>query len=360
MEGSNLAFDYDYYNISDLNNSFYHDILQEDEIPTNRTLSILYFIIFFTGFSGNIFVILVMCNRRKKSARLVDTFVVNLAVADLVFVLTLPLWAVSTGNNHRWDFGDALCRISSYIISVNRFSNIFFLTCMSMDRYLAIVRLLDSQFLRTSRCVQITCLLVWLVSLVLGVPALIFRSVDGDSMCVDNMNSPFFQNYTVFIILVSFVLPMPVIMFCYGSIVSSMHRHCTTTIGNTRTQARHRHSLKIVFSIITAFLVSWLPFNLFKTIQVITKMSKSNQIMDFLEPGLVMSSCLAFLNSCMNPVIYVLLDKHFRKRAAYLCIMCLGQSKEFEGYNTSTSLSSKNMENHNGSTGTRGRLLSLK
>lgn len=92
-------------------------------------LPILYYLIFFIGILGNLFVIIVVGSKGRKGGRLVDTFVVNLAMADLVFVLTLPLWAISTSQGGVWDFGyggDLLCKLSSYIIAVNRFSNIFF------------------------------------------------------------------------------------------------------------------------------------------------------------------------------------------------------------------------------------------
>uniref|UniRef100_A0A3B1JYX4 G protein-coupled receptor 25 n=1 Tax=Astyanax mexicanus TaxID=7994 RepID=A0A3B1JYX4_ASTMX len=295
--------------------------------------------------------------------RLVDIFVLNLALADLVFVFTLPLWAVAAGQHHRWPFGRVMCKISSYIIAVNRFSNIFFLTCMSVDRYLAVVRLMDSHVLRSSRCVHLTCGVVWGVSLLLGVPSLVYRHLseeDDGSSCIDDMDSLFFKAMILLTGFLTFMLPVLIIVLCYGSILAKLRKH-SISAGNQRAEARRRHSLKIVFTIITAFLVSWLPYNVFKTIQVISSMSDTSlgdAVQENLSRGLIISSCLAFVNSCINPAIYLSLDKHFRRSAAALCLNCLGHGDAQHSYVSSNSFSNATSESL-GSVPSRGRLFSL-
>ncbi|XP_066529168.1 probable G-protein coupled receptor 25 [Hoplias malabaricus] len=357
--------EYDFsFNVTD-------DPASSENFKENQLLSMshiyipmMYFIIFFAGFSGNLFVLIVIGNRHKKNRRLVDTFVLNLALADLVFVLTLPMWAVSAGQHDHWPFGIGMCKISSYIITVNRFSNIFFLTCMSVDRYLAVVRLMDSNFLRSSRCVHITCVVVWVASLLLGTPSLVYRVViiksDDSGSCTDNLESLFFRAMILLTVCLTFMLPMLIITLCYGSILMKLRSH-SVTAGNSRAEARRRHSLKIVFTIITAFLVSWLPYNVLKSIQVISKMSNAELDQDthiYLARGLVISSCLAFVNSCANPAIYLFLDKHFRRSAAALCMNCLSYGEAQNSYISSNSISNSTMENL-GSTASRGRLFSL-
>ncbi|KAG8007916.1 G-protein coupled receptor 15, partial [Nibea albiflora] len=255
-------------------------------------LPILYCTIFITGIVGNLFVISVMGISGSRGGRLVDTFVVNLALADLIFVLSLPLWAVSASQNGNWNFGpagDLLCKLSSYIIAVNRFSNIFFLTCMSVDRYLAVVKLMDS-------------------SLTMA--------------------------------LLTFIFPLLIIVLCYGTIIAHLNKHCVVS-GNPRTEARRRHSLKMVLSIIVVFVVSWLPFNIFKFIIIVSQLSEAesscNPMMSWAPEGLRISCALAFLNSCVNPAIYLFLDNHFRRRAMLLFKTCTGKSKLLHNQNSSAS-----------------------
>ncbi|XP_059184968.1 probable G-protein coupled receptor 25 [Centropristis striata] len=325
-------------------------------------LPILYYLIFFTGFLGNLFVITVVGSKGRRGGRLVDTFVINLALADLVFVVTLPLWAVSASQGGYWHFGpsgDLLCKVSSYIIAVNRFSNIFFLTCMSVDRYLAVVKLMDSKYLRSSWCIRATCVAVWLSSMVLGIPSLVYRKVvqtnDGFS-CVEDNSSPFFLGLSLTMALLTFVLPVLIIMLCYGTIVVHLNHHCAA---NPRAEARRRHSLKMVLCIIVAFVVSWLPFNVFKVIIIVSQLSDADLSCDaqaWQRNGLLISCCLAFLNSCVNPAIYFFLDHYFRRRATFLYKTCMGKSKLLQSYNSSASFTNGGNSESVGTTGGRTQL----
>ncbi|XP_060898716.1 probable G-protein coupled receptor 25 [Labrus mixtus] len=327
----------------------------------NIFLPVLYYLIFFTGFFGNLFVISVMGRKSQRGGRLVDTFVVNLALADLVFVLTLPLWAVSASQNGYWNFGasgNLLCKLSSYIIAVNRFSNILFLTCMSFDRYLAVVKLMDSRYLRSSSCIQATCATVWVSSLVLGIPSWVYRSVqhfsDGPS-CVEDNSSYFFLSMSLMMALLTFVFPVLIILICYSTIIMHLNKHFAAA--NPRAEARRRHSLKMVLSIIVAFMVSWLPFNLFKVIIIISQLSNAElscESQTWQRNGLLVSCCMAFLNSCINPAIYFFLDHHFRRRAEILFKTCRG--KPLQSFNSSASFANAGTTESFGTTGGRSQI----
>lgn len=345
-------YSFDEFNYSDIENDtsldYTMDCTNSLFYGSNIFLPTVYYLIFFTGFLGNLFVILVVSSKGRKSGRLVDTFIINLALADLVFVLTLPLWATSASHNNRWNFGSAgnlLCKLSSYIIAVNRFSNIFFLTCMSVDRYLAVVKLMDARNLRSSRCIRACCAAVWLCSLLLGIPSLMYRGVEeyGDEVvCMEDHNSHFFLGLGLFMVLLTFVFPVLIIVLCYGTIVMHLNKHCGAS-ANPRADARRRHSLKMVLSIIVAFVVSWLPFNIFKTIRIASQLSKSDSPTESCNSqswqtnGLLISCCLAFLNSCVNPAIYFFLDHQFRRKAENLYKSCIRNPKLLQSYNSSAS-----------------------
>ncbi|XP_043932599.1 probable G-protein coupled receptor 25 [Protopterus annectens] len=295
-----------------------------------RFITILYTVTFILGCLGNIFVIIVMSFRRT-TRRLVDTFVINLALADLIFVFTLPLWSVSAATDNHWRFGDSLCKLSSYIISVNKFSSIAFLTCMSVDRYLAVVRLLDTRFVRNKRCILIACVTIWLVSLVMGLPSLIYRYVlrDGNStrtLCVEETQSAFYNAFSLSSLLLTFVVPLTIILFCYGSIYMRLH----TRFEMANVEIKRNNSLKIVFSIVTAFICSWLPFNVFKAIWLmdLLKMTTlSCQGIATVKWGLTCTASFAFFNSCVNPIIYMSLDRHFRLQALQLRLRAFRKHK---------------------------------
>ncbi|GCC26804.1 hypothetical protein chiPu_0005224 [Chiloscyllium punctatum] len=284
----------------------------------NIAISMLYYLIFIVGSLGNIFVILVMICKERRRKRLVDTFVINLAFADLIFVFTLPFWAASASNNHQWNFGSVFCKISSYIVAVNRYSSIFFLTCMSIDRYLAIVKLRDFKHIRTQKYAVTISVMIWLSSLLLAIPSAYFRKPDqlNVTQCREDTDSPFLQVFNLTAVSLTFVLPVIIILFCYCSILARLRNHYGHSM---KAIQRRENSLKIVFAIVSAFVLSWLPFNVFKTIALYLQFRSANlSCWTVVSRGLAIASCIAFVNSCVNPIIYAFLDRNFRRRTGWL------------------------------------------
>ncbi|KAG8132211.1 hypothetical protein E2320_010083, partial [Naja naja] len=271
-------------------------------------ISVIYFMIFFIGFFGNLFVVLVMM-QKQGNHRLVDNFVLNLAIADLVFVCTLPFWALTEAFDSWW-FGEELCKFSSYAISVNRCSSILFLMGMSVERFLVMNKHWDSRSLGTKRNTNITCSCIWMFSFLLGIPSLLYRKLTsvGDRFACQDVDPSIIYTFTV--LCLTFLLPLGVILFCYCSIFSMLQSH--VNVGR-----KTNHALKIISVIIGAFICCWLPFNTFTAVIAYGKVQNidfSCEAMKTLRRGLIISACLAFTNSCINPIIYAFMDQQFRQK----------------------------------------------
>ena len=296
---------------------------------------------------------------RRGEGRLVDTFVRNLAAADLVFTFTLPLWALSAMWDDLWPFGELLCRLSSYAISVNRFSNVFFLTCMSADRYLAVVRPLDRGFPRTARRRRLVCGGVWALSLAPGDPrpALPQRGGAGRGRAgllrggrgVPRVPGP------------EHGLPPPHVRAARGRapVLLRLRPGPSAPPGRPgkgpsggpapelpQDRLRHRGGVRALLA----------------ALQRLQDRPHGRPdggrgpapagVESALAQGLILSSCLAFFNSCANPAIYLSLDQHFRRRARALCRGRLGKFGARRGQ-TSTS------ESCSGAVSAHGNLFSL-
>ncbi|XP_054836382.1 probable G-protein coupled receptor 25 [Eublepharis macularius] len=292
------------------------DICLLEDLPyAHIFIPTMNFITFFTGFFGNLYVILLMA-RKQGSKRLVDTFVLNLAVADLVFVCTLPFWAVSVALGY-WCFGEVICKLSSYTISVNRCSSILFLMGMSVERFLVIMKHWDSRSMGTKKTISMSCGCIWMISLLVGIPSLVYRKLipmkyTSKSLCQDETPS---TTFSLVLLILTFLLPLGVILFCYCSIFSKLRGHVSQG-------KRRNNALKIIFAIIGAFICFWLPFNTFSAFLIFAvsqNMYLSCPEQTALRWGLTTSACLAFTNSCINPIIYVFMDQHFRQQALKYC-----------------------------------------
>nr|XP_005510493.1 probable G-protein coupled receptor 25 [Columba livia] len=271
---------------------------------TTIFIPILYSLIFLLGLVGNLFVIVLMA-KKSRGKRMVDTFVLNLAVADVVFVCTLPFWVAAGAQGNRWLLGEGLCKLSSYVIAVNRCSSILFLTALSVERYLVIRKVLDTKVMGSQRHVRVTCGVIWAVSLLLGAPTLLYRRLDGDD-CWDEDG----EDFSLAMVFLTFLLPLGVISFCYCSIYCRLQRHVRLGRGV-------RRSHRAIVTIVTAFLCSWLPLNackvlLFFLAKGMLVLSQGQEVA--LRWLVATSTCLAFVNSCVNPLIYALMDGHCRPR----------------------------------------------
>ncbi|MFT7814936.1 apelin receptor A-like [Arapaima gigas] len=229
----------------------------------------------------------------------------TVAVADMVFLITLPLWMASLAFNGYWPFGSFMCQLASYVIFVNMFSTIYFLTCMSVDRFMAIVLALDTRRVRTKRYAQGTALFIWLFSMGLGIQIFFFRAVDEDGRCVDS-SSPAKTVFSLVTRVIAFLLPLVTITFCYTSVAVKLHKHFQQ---KNKVEWKKRRSLRVGLCILVLFMLAWLPFNVLVTIQLLRQSGHLD--LDpgpLLNHGLGLATCLAFSNSCVNPYIYFWLD----------------------------------------------------
>lgn len=285
---------------------------QSQELPhAHWILPTLYSIFFLVGFLGNVVVIAVVS---KRSSRRADTFILNLAVSDLLFVLTLPLWASSLARGY-WPFGAFLCRASSFVIAVTRCASSSLMAVMSMDRYVAVMKGKRMNPLRTRSCSLGACCTIWAVSVLVGCPLVVVR----DSACKDS-DDRLVYTYKMVVIVLTFVLPFAVVLFCYCSMAKYLWNYFgkqMRAMASTGKPRRGHSWLRIVSCVVGAFCLSWLPYNTINTVVVISKLGMAMPCSTTvaIHQALSATAALAFANSCSNPLIYALLDAGFRHRA---------------------------------------------
>ncbi|KAG9330221.1 hypothetical protein JZ751_026036 [Albula glossodonta] len=303
------------FNLTDLTEDFTE--LNLTQVYSHSGFEVLvivtYSFVLAAGVVGNAAVIYIVAFRSHWK-RLIDIFITHLAVADLVFLITLPFWIVSFSAGGRWQFGDELCKLSSYVIAVNMFSSVFFLVCMSVDRFMAVVLVLDTRTVRTRRNAHLASLVVWATSLGLGAHAIVSRATDKELRCADVPSS---WSTAVFLAVrvVGFLLPLLVIAVCYTCVALKLYRHFH---GVGAAGRRGRRSVKVGLWILALFVVAWLPFNALATVRRLGedgKLTVPAEVQARLNGALVFATSLAFGHSCVNPVVYLLLDQSVRRHA---------------------------------------------
>ncbi|XP_034765450.2 G-protein coupled receptor 15-like [Acipenser ruthenus] len=276
---------------------------------------ILYCVVLSLGVPGNMLLMGALWVRHRFHWRPVELFMINLAFSDLLFLLVLPLWLDSEISGGRWRTGWFSCLASSYTASLNMHAGIFFLTAMSVDRYLAVVR---SDIYRrithvyNKNLISAACC----VSVLLALPVLFEREhvKTDDSWYCRNADPSQRRLVSPLLGSAAFFLPLLIILFCYCCITKTLCHHYHRTLTQDK---KLRRSFRIVFLVVAVFVFSWVPFNAFKLLAVVEEMSlrRSCLATKVAQLGLQVTVPLAFANSCANPVIYACTDASLRQAA---------------------------------------------
>ncbi|CAM4697765.1 unnamed protein product [Leuciscus chuanchicus] len=166
----------------------YYDQTEIPGIPCNNGntkafsevfLPTLYSIVFIVGLIGNGLVVWVLIRYRQKS-NMTDVCLFNLALSDLLFLVSLPFWA--HGAIDEWIFGKFMCHTITGFFMIGLYGSIFFMVLMTLDRYVVIVHA-HSLFSRnrSAKMGLILASFVWMLSLFSSLPNIIFAKVKNDS-----------------------------------------------------------------------------------------------------------------------------------------------------------------------------------
>ncbi|XP_051970021.1 type-1 angiotensin II receptor A-like [Xyrauchen texanus] len=300
---------------------------------------------FVIGIIGNSLVVAVIYRYMKLKA-IANVFVLNLAVSDLTFLITLPMWATFTAMGYHWPFGAFLCKASAGLVIFNLYTSIFFLTALSIDRYLAIVHPVRFRRQRTLLYAHLTCVLIWVFALLLSLPTALSRDVyniGNSKVCAVWHGSKRIHLIVTLSILKSvlgFLVPFLVIITCYCLIGQALLGSRGLLRKNIR--SREEETLRMLAAAVLAFFVCWAPHQAFHFMELLAMLGvvENCQILDVIDTAMPFTICISYLNSCVNPILYGFVGHNFRKNLLSL----LGCASVPTSGHLSTSL--KNVHSH--------------
>ncbi|XP_054450358.1 chemerin-like receptor 1 [Pteronotus mesoamericanus] len=316
----------------DYNNSYYEDypegsdiMVVEDIHPQESGvirifLVVVYSIVCFLGILGNGLVIFIATFKMKKTVNTV--WFLNLAIADFLFNVFLPIHIAYAAMDYHWIFGTAMCKVSNFLLIHNMYASVFLLTVISFDRCISVLLPVWSQNHRNLRLAYVTCVVIWVLAFFLSSPSLVFRdtaNVHGKISCFNNfslsaansslwaayprLDSMGFSRYmmvTITRFLCGFLIPVLIITACYFTIVCKLRRNRL---------AKTKKPFKIIVTIIITFFLCWCPYH---TLYIL-ELYHTTVPGPVFSLGLPLATAIAIANSCMNPILYVFMGQDFKK-----------------------------------------------
>ncbi|KAK6467610.1 G-protein coupled receptor 4-like [Huso huso] len=119
-------------------------------------LSVLYSLVFCIGLPANCLALYGLY-RLVKTDNALPVYVINLLLSDLLQISTLPLWIDYYSHGHVWRYDRTACIFVCVISNISLYSSIFFLCCISLERYLAIAHPLWFRNLHPHKLAAVTC-----------------------------------------------------------------------------------------------------------------------------------------------------------------------------------------------------------
>lgn len=280
-------------------------------------LMITYIIVFLFSLVGNSVVVYVVFYMKKGRAS-TDIYLMHLAMADLLFCLTLPFWAVNAHSG--WVFGNFLCKLLSGFQEAAVYSGVFLLACISVDRYFAIVRA-TRVFSSHHLLVNTVCGIGWLVAGILSLPVAIQReSIDTEDLqqtiCYENLTGESSDHWRVGLRVlrhtVGFFLPLLVMVICYGWAV--------VTLFHTRNLQKHK-AMRVIMAVVLGFVLCWLPYNITILIDTLIRGGsievKTCETHLRVEAALNVTQVFAFMHCAVNPLLYAFIGVKFRNQLLF-------------------------------------------
>lgn len=287
-----------------------------------KLLPPLFGIEFVVALVGNVFALCLLFIKERKNWHTGVVFSFNLAISDVLYVLTLPLLIAYYANKREWTFGVAACKIERFLFSCNLYGSIFFIMCISINRWVAIVYPFFTRNHVRPKHAKIAGVLVWVVVIAISSPIAMFADTcpnpvrPGKYFCqayCDNdkiiVKSHF--KYKLFLAVMGCIVPLLVTFSSYASLIWVIYKNANITLLEKRKVAL------MVISVLVLYLISFVPYHILQICFLYIRMHQipNCTIYHFYQ----VSKGLVTLNMCIHPLLYMAVFDSIR-------VACCGES----------------------------------
>ncbi|XP_008592120.1 PREDICTED: C5a anaphylatoxin chemotactic receptor 1-like [Galeopterus variegatus] len=270
---------------------------------------IIFTVVFLVGVPGNTLVVWVTAFEARRTINAI--WFLNLAVADLLSCLALPILFVSIVQHGHWPFGVAACHILPSLILLNMYASILLLATISADRFVLVFNPIWCQNFRGAGLAWVACGVAWALALLLTIPSFLYRAVHEEHFppgvfCgVDYGKNGQRREKAVAIVrlIVGFLWPLLTLTICYTFLLLRTW---------SRRATRSTKTLKVVVAVVTSFFIFWLPYQV--TGMMLALLQPSSDIFQQVSKLDPLCVSIAYINCCINPVIYVVAGQGFQGR----------------------------------------------
>ncbi|XP_067172126.1 proteinase-activated receptor 1 [Apteryx mantelli] len=267
----------------------------------------------------NITAILVFLKKMKIEKPAV-IYMLNLAIADVLFVSVLPFKITYHFSGNNWVFGPEMCRFITAAFYCNMYCSIMLMTSISFDRFLAVVYPIQSLSWRTLTRASVTCFIIWLVAIAGVIPFLIREQTMeipklNITTCHDVLKESELHNYYVhFFSIFSFIFfvgPFIISTICYLCII-----RCLSSSSIVAKEDKKKRALLLCVAVFSVFVTCFGPTNVLLLIHYI-HFSYDNSL-EYLYFAYLLCVCISSISCCIDPFIYYYASSQYQRQLVSL------------------------------------------
>ncbi|XP_041662501.1 cholecystokinin receptor [Cheilinus undulatus] len=227
---------------------------QKDGDHTLRIL--LYSLIFFLSVVGNLLIIVVL-SFNKRMRTVTNTFLLSLAVSDLMMAVFCMPFTLIPSILKDFIFGATMCKIVSYLMGISVSISTFSLVAIAIERYSAICNPLKSRVWQTRSHAYKVIAVTWVLAFIIMIPYPIishlesFQRPDNTTAHQCRHKWPVAkaeQTWYVLLLLVLFAIPGVVMIVAYGLISRELYRGIQFEMGHKKDSTDVKNGLTSTMS----------------------------------------------------------------------------------------------------------------
>ncbi|NWH55852.1 GALR2 protein, partial [Geococcyx californianus] len=276
---------------------------------------IIFSLIFLLGTVGNGLVLAVLLRNGQVKYNTTNLFILNLAMADLCFIIFCVPFQATIYTLDGWLFGAFACKVVHFLIYLTMYASSFTLAAVSIDRqvYLAIRYPLKSRDLRTSRNAGVAIVAIWSLSLLFAGPYLSYYQMvhyHREPICIPIWEDQRRKILDILTFVFGYLLPVIVVSLAYARTIKFLWTSVDPIERISESRKAKRKVTKMIVAVAILFCLCWLPHHLV----ILCFWFGHFPFNRATYACRLASHCLSYANSCLNPIVYALISKHFRKR----------------------------------------------
>ncbi|XP_012693779.1 G-protein coupled receptor 4 [Clupea harengus] len=241
-------------------------------------------------------------------------YLINLSVADLLYIATLPLWIDYFLHHDNWVHGQESCKLFGFIFYTNIYVSIAFLCCISVDRYLAVAHPLKFAKVRRVKTAVGVSIVVWVIEVVANSAPLfhneLFENGRNHTLCFERYPmQEWVAGMNLYRSFLGFLAPWLVMLAGYRGILRAVRT-------NVSTERQEKAKIKrLALSLVLIALLCFAPYHVLLLWRSVLFLHKPCDCggEETLFAAYHAALALTSLNCVADPILYCLVNEGARQ-----------------------------------------------